>query len=341
MSTPAISVLLPAFNAAATLPATLDSLLAQQDCDYEVVAVDDGSTDDTPRILAGYAARDAHVRVLTLPANQGVVRAAQHGLDACRAPVVARMDADDLAHPQRLARQLALLRNDPALGVVSCLVEPAPGDPTTDGFRVYLDWLNGLVSPDDIARDIYIESPIANPTAMFWRAQALALGGYRDMGWPEDYDLYLRYHHAGYPMAKVPLPLLQWRDHPDRLTRSDSRYSIENFLRAKAHFLLRGPLRQRDALLIWGASQIGRRLAKHLQRGGAPLTAFFTVDQRKIGGTLRRTPIYHVDELPAHWRKARNPLVLVAVSSRRVRPDIRQQLAGWGLQEQRDFWLVA
>lgn len=337
---PEISVLLPAYNAAATLPATLDSLLAQTFGDFEIVAVDDGSTDETGAILHTYAARDARVRLIQ-QAHAGVVAAAQAGLLACRGALVARMDADDLAVPERLALQRDLLLSDAKLGVVGCLVENFPATEVRAGFRIYTEWLNSLVTPADIARDIFIESPLANPSTMMRRAELLALGGYQERGWPEDYDLWLRYHQAGWQFAKVPQVLLRWREHPARLTRTDSRYSVENFLRAKAHYLLRGPLAGRESLVIWGAGQMGRRLSKHLVRGGAPLVTFLDIDPQKIARPLRGQPVQPTDILPALWPTLPRPLVLVAVAARRARAIIRARLNTWGLVETDDFWYVA
>ena len=85
-------------------------------------------------------------------------------------------------------------------------------------------------SPDAIAREIWIESPLAHPSVVMRRTCLERLGGYQDHGWPEDYDLWLRMHLAGERLAKVPEVLLDWREHPARLTRIDSRYAVENFL---------------------------------------------------------------------------------------------------------------
>ena len=121
------------------------------------------------------------------------------------------------------------------------LVKGFPTDQIGEGFQLYYDWLNSLVTHEDITREIFVESPIANPCAAFRRSWIRDLGGYRDHGWPEDYDLWLRFFLAGAGFAKIPEVLLEWREHPERLTHQDSRYSVENFLRAKAHYIAQGP----------------------------------------------------------------------------------------------------
>lgn len=339
-SRPAVSVLLPCYNAAETLEEALHSLAAQTFTDFEVVAVDDGSTDETPAILQAWARRDPRLQVVVRP-HSGVVAALDAGLRACRAPLVARMDGDDRAHPERLARQVDYLERQPEVDVVGCLVRAFPAEHVRQGFAVYLDWLNGLVEPDEIRREIFVESPLPHPSVTFRRARILEAGGYQDRGWAEDYDLWLRLYLNGARFAKVPETLLDWREHPDRLTRTDGRYSLENFLRAKAHYLALGPLQDRDALIIWGAGMMGRRLSKHLSRQGAPLVAFVDVDPAKIGRTRRGCPILPPEALPGLWRRYSQPLVLAAVGARGARALIRAQLEGFGLREGRDWWSAA
>jgi hypothetical protein len=169
----------------------------------------------------------------------------------------------------------------------------------------------------------------------------LEVGAYQEHGWPEDYDLWLRLYLAGARFAKLPEVLLEWREHEERLTRQDSRYSLENFLRVKAHYLVRGPLYGRESVLVWGAGMVGRRLSKHLLREGAPLSAFVDVDPNKIGRTRRGVPIISPEGLLDWWQGSPKPVVLAAVGARGARQLIRQHLTTYGLQEGADWWGVA
>ena len=338
-SVPRVSVLLPVYDAAPTLTQALASLWTQTFGDFEVVAVEDGSRDGSDRVLRREAGREPRLHPLYGP-HAGLVPALNRGLQACRGQYVARMDADDVAHPQRLARQVELLEDAPEVSVASCLVETFPRDAVGEGFRIYEDWLNSLVTHADICRDIFIESPIPHPTAMVRRLELLQLEGYRDVGWPEDYDLWLRYRAAGKIFAKVPQVLLSWREHGGRLTHTDRRYSVENFLRAKAHFLSTGPLRGRD-VFVWGAGKTGRRLSKHLIREGTAPIAFIDINADKIGGTLRGAPVIGACDLRAQWDAAARPFLVVAVASRGARQLIRQTLADLGLTEVEDYLCAA
>lgn len=337
---PRVSVLVPCYNAAATLPASLASLVAQTFQDFEVIAVDDGSSDATLQILADQRAQDVRFQVISL-SHQGVVKALQIGLKACTSPLVARMDSDDLCHPQRLEKQVGYLDENPSVGVVSCLVRGFPTQTLGGGFRVYIDWLNSLLSDSDIRREMFIESPLPHPSVVFRRQLVDQVGGYQDHGWAEDYDLWLRLYLHGAAFAKLPEVLLDWREHPDRLTRRDPRYSLENFLRCKAHYLARGPLSGHEAVIVWGAGMTGRRLSKHLSRQAVPLKGFIDIDPRKIGRSLRGLPIYAPSDLPELWNSNRSLALIAAVGSRGARQLIRRQLTGLGLVEGGDYWCAA
>lgn len=121
MPAPLISVLLPFYNAASTLDETLRSIRAQTLAHFELIAVDDGSADTSAAIVRSHARDDARIRLLQ-PGRQGVVGAMNSAIAAARAPIAARMDADDLMAPERLERQYRLLSEQPHLAAVGSQV---------------------------------------------------------------------------------------------------------------------------------------------------------------------------------------------------------------------------
>lgn len=338
---PAVSVLLPVRNAVAYLDECLESLVAQTLEDFEIVAVDDASTDGSRARLDRWERSDDRVRVVGNP-DPGLVGALNLGLAGCRAPLVARMDADDRAHPERLERQVERFREEPDLAVVACLVRHFSDDGVGRGLTIYEEWLNSLLHHDEILRDRFVESPIPHPGAMFRRDVVLESGGYRDRGWPEDYDLWLRLAAMGCRFGKVPRVLHHWRDRTDRLTRTDRRYAVERFLECKAEHLMLGPVAGCPELIVWGAGQTGRRLTKHLLRREAPLTGFIDVDPAKWGRTVRGVEVHSPELLdPLEARRGHGLLILAAVSSRGARAKIRSALGARGWRETVDFWCVA
>ena len=345
---PLVSVLLPVRDDGAYLPDAIASLGAQTLEDFEVVVVDDGSIDETPDTLAAWASRDPRVRVLTQTPS-GIVVALERARAAARAPYLARMDADDVSEPTRLAAQLALMDADPTLVACGTGVTYFPKEEVRDGALRYQAWINAAVTPDEIAREIFVECPIAHPS-FFLRAEAVAeIGGYRDVGWPEDYDLLLRLWAAGGRLGKVPEALLRWRERPERLSRADLRYAPEAFLACKLHHLRRTLLRGREGVVIWGAGPVGKAAARALVATPARLLAFVDLDPRKIGQEIHGAPVLDTEQglrvgLAAGVREGAptgRVLHLAAVGQPGARERIRATLEGGGLRELEDFVAIA
>jgi glycosyltransferase involved in cell wall biosynthesis len=340
VKSPLISVLMPCYNTEDTLDEALDSLKDQTLTDFELIAVDDGSTDGTLQLLKDWSTLEPRLRIYAQP-HQGIIHTLNNGLAACRAAYIARMDSDDRSHPKRLEKQYSFLEANPEIALVACQVAGFPPGQVREGFKIYMDWQNALLSDIDIRREIFVESPLTHPSVTIRREWMEGVGSYQENGWAEDYDLWLRLYLAGAHFAKLPEILLEWREHPERLTRTDGRYSLENFLRAKAYYLARGPLAGRDAIIIWGAGMIGRRISKHLLRQGLPLVAFIDIDPRKIGRTRRGLPIFAPEELPSCWGSYQQPALLAGVGARGARAIIRGRLTALGLREGIDWWGVA
>lgn len=340
-SEPRVSILLPVYNAADFLNETLESIAVQSMASFEVIAIDDGSTDDSLEILKEWKKKDS--RFNPIPSeHHGIVEAPNLGLKFCRGHYVARMDADDYMHIDRLQKQVAILDDFPDVSVVTCLVEMFSHEGQVgEGMKIYEKWLNGLTTHSDIYRERFIESPIANPTAMMRREELKNFDGYHDRGWPEDYDLWLRYAQAGKRFEKIQEVLFYWREHKNRITHNASRYSVENFLRAKAHYLCLGPLSKSKNFIVWGAGKTGRRLCKHLIRNGHTPSCFVDITPQKIGSYLYGVPIISPDDLLSNWKELELPLLLIAVASRGAREIIREKLKHWKFAEAKDFWCVA
>ena len=336
---PKVSVLLPVRDGGLPLRSALRSLERQTFEDFEIVAVDDGSSDGTADLLERWQRRDDRLRVLRLEPS-GLVPALNAGLDACRGKLVARMDADDAMLPHRLERQVQLLDTKAEIDVAACRVRCFPRRQLGQGFRIYEAWLNSLVSPADHRRERFIESPIAHPTAMVRREVLEAAGGYRDVGWAEDYDLWLRLLERGHRIEKVPEILHLWRDHPGRQTRVDGRYGKKKFLACKAHYLNRH-LRETGVtrLIIWGAGPTGRTLASLLRSHGHDIEAFLDIDPKKLRRRPGGTPVHDIADLPSLWQPATR--LLIAVSRRGARELIRPHLHEAGLVEGEDFYFAA
>jgi len=335
---PRLSVLLPVRDAEPTLHECLDSLAAQTLVDHEVVAIDDGSGDETLRILAERQASDTRLRVLHTP-PRGIAAALNLALGAARAPLVARMDADDVSHPERLLRQVERLETDPSVDILGCRVEyvAEAGAPPSGGMRDHARWLNGLLDHASMARERFVDSPIAHPSVAARREALVSLGGYRDFAGPEDYELWLRAFDAGLRFAKLEDVLLRWRDRPSRATRTDPRYAPPRFLAVKHEALARGPLGRGRPVVLWGAGPVGKAWARALIGAGHRVLAFIEVDPRKIGNRVHGAPVLAVSEAGS----LRGPLHLAAVGQKGARERVRAEALRLGLVDGRDLLAVA
>lgn len=332
-----VGVLIPVWNGANTLEACLDSLARQRLSDFTALIVDDGSTDATPEILEDWIKRDNRFRVLTQP-HLGLVPTLNAGLKALETPLIARLDADDIALPERLEQQRNRLSDCPEEDLVACRYAIRSGSPVGQGSKAYRDWQNGLLTHEAIVRNLYVESPIAHPTVMFRRNVVLALGGYRDMGWVEDYDLWLRMAQSGTQFSKLPEVLVEIGHDSGRLTWTDPRCRVESFFRCKGYFLARDPRVRDNPVLIIGAGIAAARLSRALLAEGAEVEAFLEVDTRKIGGEKRGRPVVSWDDGFSRWP---GHFTLVAIGAREVREGIRSALNKRGVVEERDYLFAA
>ena len=332
---PRVSILLPFRDAAPTLATCLASIVRQTEPDWECIGVDDGSEDGGGTQIEAAARNDPRFTLLSQP-RRGLVASLQTGLEFCRAPVVARMDADDWMHRDRLAEQLAVLDAEPGLSAIGSRVRIFPRAELRPGRRRYERWLNELGTPESVRNDAYIECPIAHPTLMI-RTRVLREFGYRAMGWPEDYDLMLRLLAAGHRLAVHPRRLLGWRDGADRLSRKAPEYGLDRFTACKAAHLASGPLKASAHYLLWGYGSTGRALRRALLEHGKSPSHIIEVHPRRLGKEIHGAPVVAPEAIPS---LPRSPIV-VSVAGSGPRSEIRQALADLGKNEGADFFCAA
>jgi len=332
---PRISVLIPARDAEATLATALRSVARQRETRFECVVVDDGSRDGTRELARRFADADPRFQVVAAPGS-GLVPALNLGLARCRAPFVARMDADDWMHRERLAAQLQLLAEDPSLCGVGCHVRFFPRRGLRQGMRAYERWLCSIDSPDRVRRDAFIECPLAHPTLVLRRDALLSLG-FRDAGWPEDYDLILRLLGKGLRIGVVPRRLVGWRDSVGRLSRTHPAYAQSRFTACKAAFLASGFLAGCEEYVLWGYGATGRALRRALAAHGKRPSHVVELHPGRLGQRIHRAPVIPPSALPA----LRGRAIVVSVAGEGPRAEIRAALSALQFRELHEFVCAA
>lgn len=335
MSAPAVSIVLPVRDGETTLGACLRSIGRQRFTDWECLIVDDGSSDGSVRLANEVATRDARFRVMPTP-PRGIVAALNTGVAAARGTFVARMDADDLMHRDRLSVQVGALVADASLAAVGSHVRVFPRSALTAGGRAYETWLNTHDHQGSVRRDAFVECPVAHPTLLIRRV-VLQETGYREVDWPEDYDLVLRLLEAGSAIAVVPRRLVAWREHGRRLTRTHPRYGLPRFTACKAHFLVRMFLASHERFALWGYGDTGRLLLGALAPFGRTASWIVDVHPRRIGQRIHGVPVVGLEGLD----RVRGCPLVVSVAGARPRAEIRDYLEQRGWVELRDFVVAA
>jgi glycosyltransferase involved in cell wall biosynthesis len=332
---PLLSILLPVYDAAATLPACLRSIERQTESRWCCVVVDDGSTDESAEVVHSFVTRDDRFRLLSA-SHRGLVDALLLGVSECTGDYVVRMDADDVMRRERLSLQLAALESDPSLAAVGCHVRIFPRLGLTDGMVRYESWLNDIRGPADVRRDAYVECPVAHPTLMI-RREVLQSVNYRDRGWPEDYDLVLRLLGAGHRVGMVPRRLLAWRDSADRLSRVHERYALERFTACKASALATDFLGGAEQYVLWGYGDTGKALRSALASHGCLPSHIVELHPGRVGNHIQGALVVSPDALTELMPRK----VIVSVAGLDARTRIRRVLEGLGLKELRDFVVAA
>jgi glycosyltransferase involved in cell wall biosynthesis len=206
--TPAMSVILPVHNAGKFLNTAIESVLRQSKSNFELLLLDDGSSDDSLRRLEYFAARDTRCKVHSWP-NQGVPRTLNEGIRLARADILVRMDADDICHPQRFEKQMQYLNAHPecvAVGTQVMLIDPEgwPIRPFVETTR------HALIDAEHLAGR---GGAIAHPSVAMRKSAVVGIGGYRtEFARAQDIDLFLRLAEVG-QLANLPEVLLDYRQH--------------------------------------------------------------------------------------------------------------------------------
>ncbi len=332
---PEVSVILPYFHAENTLADGVESILNQTFSSFELLLVNNNSTDKSLSVAQSLAEKDSRIRLLH-ESKQGVDHAMNCGLENSRARFIARMDADDISYPDRLEKQVRFLKENQETGLVGSYVKYVPHSSGTGGFKRFVNWVNSFHISEEIERNRFVEIPVVNPTILFRRELFEKLGGCRQGDFPEDYEMQLRYLDAGVKMAKIPEPLLEWHDYSTRLTRTDERYTTEAFFRIKARYFKKWSEQNNPfypEIWVWGAGRKTRQRAKLLSGEGLKIKGYIDIVE---GKTTKKTTL-HYSEIPPPGEM----FIVPMVAKHGARELIRKNLLDRNYSEEKDFIFLA
>jgi glycosyltransferase involved in cell wall biosynthesis len=330
-----VSFLIPFYNPGDRIIDCIESVLSQQGPEFEVILVDNGSDDGSFEEVGRRYRLHHRIRVAHEP-RRGIAFALNTGLKWCAGAYIARMDADDICMPGRMEAQATLLDDDPSIGLVSGLVHHI-GSEETEGMAHYVAQINQWVTAEDIRKNRFVESPVAHPSVMFRKDLIAQYGSYSTDAVPEDYELWLRWLDAGVQMQKVEIPVLEWHDLPERLSRNHEHYAREGFEQVRVQYLsrwLRKNVRPDKPIFIWGGGKYSVQKAKMLEQLGIRVHGFIDVTDKTI---VADKPVIHYSKIPPPGLI----FILSAVSNRGKFEEIRNHLLSLGHHEELDFLLAS
>lgn len=248
-----ISILLPYRNASLWIDETIDSIQSQRQKDWELLTVNDGSTDESNGLVEKHARADDRIRIYNNP-GQGIIPALQKGLEEANGTYLCRMDADDLMPENRLMQMVNILEKSPEKTVITGMVRYFSDEKISDGYKKYESWLNSINRQGDQWQNIYRECVVASPNWMMRRKELIALGGFSGLTYPEDYHLAFQWYQNSFQLHAIAEVTLLWREHPLRTSRNSANYNQRAFFLMKIREFVRTDLKDGN-LVIWGNNQ--------------------------------------------------------------------------------------
>lgn len=297
MNEPLVSVITPFKDTHAFLDEMIDSVIMQTHLNWELIIVDDHSTDDSFELVESKSLNDSRIRLIS-NRGKGIISALQSGYIYARGIFITRMDSDDIMHPNKLASMVTQLQKSGrgyiALGKVKYFSAQILGA----GFERYEQWLNDLTDRGDNFSNLYKECVIPSPCWMVYKLDFDQCGGFNSSTYPEDYDLAFRFFQNGLKCIPATETLHYWRDYAHRASRVDPNYADNTFISLKLTYFLKLHRDIDRPLVVWGAGRKGKSVSKALiDRGicfhwvcdnpkkigkkiyGQPVCSFLDIDQ--------------------------------------------------------------
>lgn len=312
-----ISILTPFKNTSQFITECLNSIINQSYGNWELLIIDDHSTDDSFEKVEQYAKKDSRIKLYKNP-GEGIIEALRFAFNKCIGEFITRMDSDDVMHPEKLQFMLNDLqkhgKNHVALGLVNYFSDEG----ISDGYSRYETWLNELTIQGTNYTEIYKECVIASPCWLVHRDDLIACDAFNPDRYPEDYDLTFRFYKHQLKCIPSQHLLHYWRDYQTRTSRTHEHYAQNYFLDIKLHYFLELDYDSTRILTVWGAGTKGKTIAKKLKK--KKISFIWICDNPKKLGKK----IYGIELLNFKYLKQlQNPQSIITVANEKAQQQIR------------------
>ena len=327
-----VSIIIPFKNTVHFLIECLDSIIGQTYREWEVLAVNDHSTDESLELLTSYSQKDDRIKVFQNEGN-GIIPALQTAYAKSNGDFVTRMDSDDIMEPDRLEVMVNSLiaygKGHVAVGQVKYFSNRG----ISNGYERYEKWLNRLTSKGNNFDEIYKECVIPSPCWMIHRSDFERSQGFDPNRYPEDYDLTFRFYEHGFKIIPCNQILHLWRDYDTRTSRTHEHYAQNYFLDIKLHYFLKLDHHKDRPLVVWGAGFKGKKIAKGLKRHGLDFV-WLCDNPKKIGKKIYGKELVHFEAL----QHLKNPQSIITVANEDAQKEIRGYFSELGQSPMQDYF---
>lgn len=316
MQDPLISILVPFKNTATFLSECLNSIKHQTYTNWEVIAINDHSTDNSLKLVQDFAKNDPRIKVFQ-NSGEGIIEALRWAYDQSKGECITRMDSDDRMAPKKLQVLVSGLQTygtgHLAVGQVRYFSERG----ISNGYARYEKWLNQLTVTGNNYSEIYKECVIPSPCWMAFRTDLDRCGAFEPNRYPEDYDLTFRFYEKGLKCIPCDTILHHWRDYDTRTSRTSQHYAQNYFLDIKLHYFLKLDHQADRPLVIWGAGNKGKAIARGLQ--SAQIDFVWLCDNpKKIGKSIYGQRLHHYSLL----EQIEHPQSIITVANMTAQKEI-------------------
>lgn len=315
------------------LPKCIDSIIRQTYKNWELIAINDHSSDRTPEILKWYAEIDDRIKVVHSK-RQKLIPSLKEGYEQAKGELINRMDSDDKMPDDKLEVLVNEWKKYGKGHIIAGGTEHfVDKGEVGDGFRRYEQWLNEVAKSETHYQEIYQECVIPSHCWIIHKEDFDAVDGFNPEIYPEDYDLCFRFYKNGLKVHGIDKVLHYWRDRSDRISRTWDEYKDNRYFEMKLRYFYSIDRKRERPLVLWGAGKNGKDLAKHLLE--EENTFHWVCDnERKIGKDVYGIRMQHFNEIPS----LENPQILIVVTSPDDKEVIRVQLEKWGKKPVEDYW---
>jgi len=332
MQNPKVSIIIPFKDTAHYLSECLDSIQNQTYPNWEVLAVNDHSTDASFTLVENYARSDSRIKVFQNK-GEGIIPALQTAYTHSAGDFVTRMDSDDIMKPNRLEHMVETLQKNGTGHVSVGQVKYFSNRGISNGYARYEKWLNNLTSKGENYQEIYKECVIPSPCWMVHKSDFEASGAFEPHRYPEDYDLTFRFYEKGLKIIPNTKVLHLWRDYDTRTSRTHEHYAQNYFLDIKLHYFLKLDFNPNRPLVVWGAGFKGKAVAKGLKKMGISFT-WLCDNPNKIGKKIYGQELIHFHALET----LENPQSIVTVANSKAQMEIRDYFKKLGQSPMIDYF---